>query len=86
MAKVVKLILWDMRVSLIILLHYGYLHMIEFSEYDELYGSHSARIQEQMVYTHMAIIIGKVRNDLLIHVRLGYDMGPRGWPGVIHIL
>ena len=33
----------------------------------------------------MAIIIGKVRNDLLIRVRLDYDVGPKDWLGVTHV-
>ena len=34
----------------------------------------------------MVIIIGKIHNDLLIRVRLGYNVGPRDWLGVIHVL
>ena len=49
--------------------------MIEFGKFDILHCSHSAGIQERMVYTHMAIIIRKVHNNLSIHVRLGYDVG-----------
>ena len=62
-----------------------FLHTIEFSEFDDLHGSHSVGIWEQKVYTHMAIIIGKVHNDLLIHVWLGYDKGPQGWLGITHV-
>ena len=65
-----------MRDSLIILVYYDYLHMIKFSEFDDLYDSHSAEIEERNVYTHIVIIIKKVHNDLFIHVRLGNDMGP----------
>ena len=68
MAKTAKLIVWDTKGSLIILLYYGYLHMIEFSEFDNFHGSHSVAIREQRVSTCMTIIIGKVRNDLLIRV------------------
>lgn len=78
--------MWDTKDSLVISLYYSYLHMIEFSEFDNYHGSHSIGIQERRVYTHMVIIIGKVRNDLLIRVRLGYDVGPRGWLGVTHVL
>ena len=60
--------------------------MIEFSKFDDVHGSHSVRIQKRRVYRHMAIIIRKVRNDLLIRIRLGYDVGPQGWLGVTHIL
>ena len=84
LAKVVKLILWDTKGSLIILLYYGYLYMIEFSKFDDLHGSHSIVIQEWRAYTYMVIIIKKVRNDLLIHVQLGYDMRTQDWLGVIH--
>ena len=51
--------------------------MIEFSEFDDLHGSHLIGLQERKVYTHTAIIIAKVRHDLLIRVRIGYDVGPR---------
>ena len=78
--------MWDTNGSLVILSYYGYLHMIEFSEFDDLHGSHSVAIRERRVYTLMAIIIGKVRNDLLIRVRLDYDVGTRGWLGVTHVL
>ena len=72
--------------SLIILLDYGYLHIIEFSDFDDLHGSHFVRIRKQMVYTHMAIIIGNVCNDLLIRIQLSYDMGPWSWQGVTYDL
>ena len=60
--------------------------MIELSEFDISHGSHLVGIQERTVYTYMVIIIGKVRSDLINHIRLGYDMGPWGWLGVTHVL
>ena len=64
----VKLILRHSKGSLIMLLHHGYLHMIEFSKFDDLHDSYSVKIQEQIVYIHMVIINGKVHNNLLIRV------------------
>ena len=86
MVKVVKLIVWDTKGSLVILLYYGYLHMIEFNEFDDLHDSHSVGMQERRVYLHMVIIIRKVRDDLFIRVRLSYNMGPRGSLGVTNVL
>ena len=63
-----KLIVWDTKGSLIVLHYYGYLHMIKFSEFNDLHDSYSVGIREQKVYTHMAIIIRKVYSDLLIRV------------------
>ena len=77
MVKAIILVMWDSKDSLIILLYYGYSHMIEFSEFDDLHSSHSVGIQERGVYIYMVIITGNVCNDLFIFVRLGYDVGPR---------
>ena len=65
----------EMKGSLIILLYYGYLYMIGFSEFDDLHGCHLVGIQERMVYTHTVIITRNVHNDVLIRVLLGYDIG-----------
>ena len=67
------------------LLYYGYLHMIEFSYSDNFHSSHSVKIQERRVYTHMVIIIEKVHNNLIINVYLGYGVGPHGYQGIIHV-
>ena len=44
LAKTVKLVMWNTKGSLIILLYYDCLHMIEFSEFDDLHDFHSVGI------------------------------------------